>query len=109
MEVIANEIRRLDDVVQGFLKFTRPEDLKLEPIHLATLLEEVAPIVRPEADRAGVTLVIDCAGAPDVNGDPAMLRQAFLNPRLLLFFRDMKKEFQYARTTRYKMSFQTIQ
>ena len=77
VEVIANEIRRLDEVVQGFLKFARPEDLKLQPIHLATLLDEVAPIVRPEAERAGVTLVIDCAGAPDVNGDPAMLRQAF--------------------------------
>ena len=37
------------------------------------------PIVRPEAERAGVALVVDCDGAPDVNGDPAMLRQAFLN------------------------------
>src|SRR5262249_47743538 len=27
VDVIANEIRRLDEVVQGFLKFTRPEDL----------------------------------------------------------------------------------
>ena len=79
VEVIANEIRRLDEVVQGFLKFARPEDLKLQPVGLAALLDEVAPIVRPEAERAGVTLVIDCVGAPDVNGDPAMLRQAFLN------------------------------
>jgi len=37
------------------------------------------PIVRPEADRAGVALIVECADAPDVNGDPAMLRQAFLN------------------------------
>ena len=37
------------------------------------------PIVRPEAERAGVELVVECDGAPDVNGDPAMLRQAFLN------------------------------
>jgi signal transduction histidine kinase len=37
------------------------------------------PIVKPEADQAGVQLDIECGGAPDVNGDPAMLRQAFLN------------------------------
>jgi signal transduction histidine kinase len=79
VEVIANEIRRLDEVVQGFLKFTRPEDLKLQPLRLTALFEEVIPIVRPEADRSGVQLSIHCDNVPDVNGDPAMLRQAFLN------------------------------
>jgi signal transduction histidine kinase len=78
VDVIAHEIRRLDEVVQGFLKFTRPEDLKLQPLSLQALLDEIIPIVRPEADRAGVQLVVDCDG-PDINGDPAMLRQAFLN------------------------------
>src|SRR5262249_54562149 len=29
--------------------------------------------------RAGVQLVVECDDVPDVNGDPAMLRQAFLN------------------------------
>jgi len=79
VDVIANEIRRLDEVVQGFLKFTRPEDLKLQPLALQALFDEIVPIVRPEADRARVQLTVDCDGAPDVNGDPAMLRQAFLN------------------------------
>ncbi len=79
IDVIANEIHRLDDVVQGFLKFNRPEDLKLQPVNLAALLAEVVPIVRPEAERAGVTLIVEPVYAPDVNGDPTMLRQAFLN------------------------------
>ena len=79
VDVIAHEIRRLDEVVQGFLKFTRPEDLKLQPLALGALLDEIVPIVHPEADRAGVQLTVECDGAPDVNGDPAMLRQAFLN------------------------------
>ena len=79
VDVIAHEIRRLDEVVQGFLKFTRPEDLKLQPLSLHALLDEIVPILRPEADQARVQLIVDCAAAPDVNGDPAMLRQAFLN------------------------------
>ena len=79
VDVIANEIHRLDEVVQGFLKFSRPEDLKLQPVDLAALVDEVVPIVRPEAERAGVELVADPVQVPDVNGDPAMLRQAFLN------------------------------
>ena len=79
VEIIANEIKRLDEVMQGFLKFSRPEDLKLQPVQLASLFDEVVPIVRPEAERAGVQLIVDCGDVPDVNGDPAMLRQAFLN------------------------------
>ena len=79
VDVIAAEIRRLDEVVQGFLKFTRPEDLKLQPVKLATLLEDIVPTVRPEADRTGVQLIVECDRGLDVNGDPAMLRQAFLN------------------------------
>ncbi|PYR31160.1 MAG: hypothetical protein DMF92_06295 [Acidobacteria bacterium] len=79
VDVIASEIRRLDEVVHGFLKFTRTEDLKLQPVRLTALVDEVVPIVRPEAERHGVTLTVECDGAPDVNGDPAMLRQAFLN------------------------------
>ena len=79
VDVIANEIRRLDEVVQGFLKFSRPEDLKLQTVSLAALLKEVVPIVQPEADRGGVTLVVEHQAVPDVHGDPTMLRQAFLN------------------------------
>jgi len=79
VDVIANEIRRLDQVLQGFLKFTRAEDLKLQPLSVAALVEEVVPIVRPEAEQRGVTLAVDCDSVPDINGDPAMLRQAFLN------------------------------
>ena len=79
VNVIGNEIRRLDEVVQGFLKFARPEDLKLERVPLAPLLDEVLRVVQPEAERHGVTVAIEGGSAPDVNGDPTMLRQAFLN------------------------------
>ena len=79
VDVIAREIRRLDDVVQGFLKFSRPEDLKLQPVSLDDLVAEVVPIVTPEAEQRHVNIIVGEHGAPDVNGDPAMLRQAILN------------------------------
>jgi len=79
VDVIAGEIRRLDEVVQGFLKFARPEDLKLQPMQLSALLNEIVPILRPEADKLRVTLSVECETVADVNCDPTMLRQAFLN------------------------------
>ncbi|HXE79910.1 MAG TPA: histidine kinase dimerization/phospho-acceptor domain-containing protein, partial [Vicinamibacterales bacterium] len=80
IEIIEKEIRRLDEVVQGFLKFTRPEELRLQPVALGTIVEEIVPVVQPEADRNRVRVVIDApASLPKVNGDAAMLRQALLN------------------------------
>ena len=64
VETIGREIRRLDEVVQGFLKFTRPEDLALQPVHLKTLFDEVVPIIRPEAESRGVQLVVECGDVP---------------------------------------------
>jgi len=80
VEVIESEIRRLDGVVQGFLKFTRPEDLRLAPVRVPELLGAIQQIVDPEARKNGVKVSMDCSGAiPPVNGDAGMLRQVFLN------------------------------
>ncbi|HXH06565.1 MAG TPA: ATP-binding protein [Vicinamibacterales bacterium] len=79
VEIIAGEIKRLDQVVQDFLRFTRPEELRLEPILLPALLKEVARVIGPEAERTGVTVRIDCPSPIEINGDAGMLRQALLN------------------------------
>jgi signal transduction histidine kinase len=80
VEIIESEIRRLDEVVQGFLKFTRPEELRLQPVRVAALFEEILPIIETEASKHAVKVTVDVAvSTPSVNGDAAMLRQAFLN------------------------------
>jgi len=80
VSIIESEIRRLDEVVQGFLKFTRPEDLRLQPVKVHALLDEILPIIETEAGKHNVKVTIDAPpSVPAVNGDSAMLRQAFLN------------------------------
>jgi signal transduction histidine kinase len=80
VDVIGQEIRRLDEVVVGFLKFARPEELKLQPVKLADLLSDISTTVTPEAERSNVTIKLDCeSGVPEINADPGMLRQALLN------------------------------
>jgi len=80
VSVIEGEIRRLDEVVQGFLKFTRPEDLRLQPVKLNALFDEILPVIETEAAKHAVRVTLDSpATVPAVNGDAAMLRQVFLN------------------------------
>jgi signal transduction histidine kinase len=80
VQIIEKEIRRLDEVVQGFLKFTRPEDLRLQPVDVREIFDEVLPLIDAEARKNSVRVVVDGGGVtPLVNGDAAMLRQALLN------------------------------
>jgi PAS domain S-box-containing protein len=57
MDVIGNEIHRLDRVVQILVDFTRPRDLHLEDVDLRRILESVAALAAPDAARHGVRLV----------------------------------------------------
>lgn len=80
VQIIEGEVRRLDEVVQGFLKFTRPEDLRLQPVRMSALFDEIVPLVKADADRHHVAIETACpASLPAVSGDAAMLRQALLN------------------------------
>lgn len=57
MDIIGNEIHRLDRVVQILVDFTRPRDLHLEDVDLRKILESVAALATPDAARHGVRLV----------------------------------------------------
>jgi len=79
-------VRRLDDVVQGFMKFTRPDDLQVQPVAMAGVIERLRPVLDAEAARHNVELRIDMpADLPPVSGDANLLDQAFLNLALNAF------------------------
>jgi signal transduction histidine kinase len=78
--VIAAQVRRLDDVVQGFLKFTRPEDLQLQAVALLPLVEELMPVITAEASKHHVDVRLEIpVDLPPASADPGLLQQAFLN------------------------------
>jgi PAS domain S-box-containing protein len=80
MEIIGNEIHRLDRVVQILVDFTRPRELHLEDADLREILEEVAGLAAPEAERHGTS--ISCQLPPEpllVKVDSDFIKQAILN------------------------------
>jgi signal transduction histidine kinase len=80
VDIISKEISRLDTVLNGFLKFARPDELRLQPLQLETIVSDVVTTVSLEAERMRVVVKADCPrGLPEVNADAAMLRQALLN------------------------------
>ena len=80
LPVIMGELRRLDEVVQTFLKFSRPEQLTLKPTSLLTMLQDIGHIAEAEGERAGVRVEINCpASVPEVRADASSLQNALLN------------------------------
>jgi PAS domain S-box-containing protein len=84
MDIIGNEIHRLDRVVQILVDFTRPRDLRLEDVDLRKILESVSALAAPDAKRHGVRIVLEDVLEPSdaallVRVDSDLMKQAILN------------------------------
>jgi hypothetical protein len=80
VDILAEEIRRLDRVVKTFLDFTRPVEIHPIEAEVAPLVREVFALAEPQARQNNVRLVYLGNGAlPAVRVDRDLLKQALLN------------------------------
>jgi len=80
IDILSNEVRRLDRVVKTFLDFTRPVEVKFEDLDLAELAGEVAELMTPQAKLARISVRFEGGDHPaKIRGDADMLKQAILN------------------------------
>src|SRR5579884_1363192 len=79
LDLIAREVRRLDHVVRTFLNFNKPLEMEVDDIDLASLAEEVALFVEPDAHSRGIRVETDIERPLWIKGDSNLLRQAVLN------------------------------
>ncbi len=80
MDVIGSEIQRLDRVVQMLVDFTRPVELRLADVDLRRVLDEVAMLASPDAERHGVHIQKQSPPEPLVAKiDADLVKQAVLN------------------------------
>jgi len=80
MDIIGNEIHRLDRVVQTLVDFNRPVELRLTSFDLRKLVEDVAMLAAPEAALQGVE--VKTRIAPEslpIKADGDLVKQALLN------------------------------
>jgi signal transduction histidine kinase/HAMP domain-containing protein len=80
LEILSNEIRRLDRVVKTFLDFTRPVELHRIPTPVEGLVRDVFLLAEPQALKNNVRLVFEPQEAlPTINVDRDLMKQALLN------------------------------
>jgi signal transduction histidine kinase len=80
LQLISNEVNRLDRVVRTFLDFTRPVELAAEEINAVALVRDVAALLETDAARRGVRLDFRAPENPlPVLADPDLLKEAIIN------------------------------
>ncbi|MGF1464912.1 MAG: ATP-binding protein [Sandaracinaceae bacterium] len=78
--IVRDELSRLSHLLDEFLGFARPGLFQLIPVDVQSLLEQVAYVQRPVAEKAGVELTCTMLGGEaTVLGDEGKLKQALVN------------------------------
>lgn len=80
LEVVDEELTRLDATLQSFLDYARPPKLERRTIDLRDVVERTALLVKPRTEQQSVHLNVPLPDvAIRVNADPEQLRQVVLN------------------------------
>jgi signal transduction histidine kinase len=80
VEIIAEETRRCERLVQELLEFGRPRSVEFAPVQLKTVLDKTLDLVSNRASKSGVNIVVNIAPElPPIHGDAQQLQQVLLN------------------------------
>jgi len=80
LDVVDEEISRLNKIVVDFLFAVRPINLEFAPLDLNRLVRDLAGFFGEVLSRANIALELDLAeGLPEIQGDDRHLRQMLIN------------------------------
>lgn len=79
LEEMIAEIHSLEGVLQEFLQFARPQELKIQPLELGVFLQELRASFGDTLSESGVEILISPVLKIFIGADPLALRQVFLN------------------------------
>lgn len=79
IDVIDEEINRLNGIVVDFLFAVRPMDVHLRLQNINRLIGELCDFVRPEYESHGMSVLMDLGSIPKVQLDENLMKQALLN------------------------------
>jgi two-component system, NtrC family, sensor histidine kinase HydH len=79
LQLVRDEIRRLDHILEDFLQFARPREFVPRPVEVVPVLTRVFDLLQGEAERRGIRVERAFENAPAIAGDEERLRQVVMN------------------------------
>ncbi len=74
------QIKRIDTIINGLLRFAKPGPAEMRPLRIAEIVESTTLLVERSLKESEIELQLDLGdGDPLVKGDEFLLQQVFLN------------------------------
>lgn len=80
LDVVSEEMRRLDNIVRNFLEFSRPPRLKMHKLNVSEILDMSLQLLQHRFEQYDVRIERhqhDCI--PEVEADPELLKEVLVN------------------------------
>lgn len=79
-DVISQEMRHVDTIVQNFLEFSRPPKLKMQPVSPSTVVGMALQLLEHRLKAYEVTVTVHrLTPLPEISGDPEQLKEVLVN------------------------------
>jgi len=79
-EVIGQEIRHVDTILQNFLEFSRPPKLKMQPVSPSAVVDMALQLLEHRLKAYEVTVTVHRAvSLPEISADPEQLKEVLVN------------------------------
>jgi len=79
-DVISQEIRHIDTIVQNFLEFSRPPKLKIQPISPSLVVDQAVQLLKHRLKSYDVEVTIERQrNLPEIDADPEQLKEVLVN------------------------------
>jgi signal transduction histidine kinase/putative methionine-R-sulfoxide reductase with GAF domain len=79
LKVIEEEISRINEIVDQFLRFAKPSPPLLGKVEVSPLFEETLQLLRPQIERQKISVQKDFRSLPPVTADKEQMKQVILN------------------------------
>jgi len=76
---VVTEVRRINEIIQQFLKFARPPELDLKRTNIESLIKSVIKLTSAQAQEKGIEIALNLDPIPDMMIDSNQMKQALLN------------------------------
>ncbi len=77
---ILHQIKRIDTIINGLLRFAKPGPAEMRPLHIAGIIKATTLLVERSLKENNIALKLDLGESdPLVKGDEFLLQQVFLN------------------------------
>jgi signal transduction histidine kinase/putative methionine-R-sulfoxide reductase with GAF domain len=79
LRVIEEEIDRINDIIDQFLRFAKPASPLLEKAEIIPIFEETLQLLKPQIERRSISVQREFRSLPPVTIDQEQMKQAVLN------------------------------